>query len=110
MIMKIYRWLMARKKVIIKKVILNKEQVDNLMMLKLIKIYICKIKLNIVKIPAKMENKVGLRIQIKIFKKDKEDYHRLIKIKSIWKIKNMIYRILINMIIIINMKMKWHWG
>ena len=80
------------------------------MMLKLIKIYICKIKLNIVKIPAKMENKVGLRIQIKIFKKDKEDYHRLIKIKSIWKIKNMIYRILINMIIIINMKMKWHWG
>lgn len=74
---------MARKKVIIKKVILNKEQVDNLMMLKLIKIYICKIKLNIVKIPAKMENKVGLRIQIKIFKKDKEDYHRLIKIKSI---------------------------
>ena len=74
---------MVRKKVIIKKVILNKEQVDNLMMLKLIKIYICKIKLNIVKIPAKMENKVGLRIQIKIFKKDKEDYHRLIKIKSI---------------------------
>jgi hypothetical protein len=74
---------MVRKKVIIKKVILNKEQVDNLMMLKLIKIYICKIKPNIVKIPAKMENKVGLRIQIKIFKKDKEDYLRLIKIKSI---------------------------